>query len=89
MRAHEVHVVLEGHRNARHGAQRLAGGAGGVRGARSLERELGGDLEEGLDLGLASLDGGKRGLSDLDSRELAGGDAGSNLAGGERVDVCH
>ena len=37
----------------------LAAGASGVRGTGSLERELGGDLEEGLDLRLAGLDGGE------------------------------
>ncbi len=82
--AHEVHVVLEGHRNAREGPKGLARGAGGVGLGGGGQGEVGGDLQEGLDLRLAGVDGVKGGTSHVGGAEVAGGDACGRWAA-ERV----
>ena len=84
-----MHVVLEGNGHAGEGSQLLSGGAGAVGGLGRGEREVGGDLQERLDLRLAGLNGIERGAGDLDGGEVAGRDARGDLARGELVEVRH
>ena len=89
MRAHEMHVVLEGDGDAGQRAESLSPGTPAVGLAGSREGEVCGDLEEGLDLGLACVDGREGRLRDLGGGEVAGGDACRDLGCGELVESCH
>ena len=81
----EVHVVLDGERHARKRRQRLAGGAGGVDALGRREGELGRDLDECLDLGLARLNRLERRASNLNGREGPIAHTRGNLRRGQGV----
>ena len=87
VRAHKVHVVLDGQRHACERGQGLTGGAARIDLCGGIERELGCHLQECLDPALARLDGLERGPRDLGSREIAGGNMRSQLRGGESIEI--
>ena len=84
-----MHVVLEGHGNAGERTELLARRAGLVGGLGHREREVGGDLQERLDLAVTGLHGVERRAGHLSGGEVAVRDARRDLGSGELVEVCH
>jgi hypothetical protein len=84
--ARDRHVRLDRHRHARERARIVP-----RHGARGLERALGVDLHERIEVGIHPLDAADAGLDGLDGAQLAAADSRGDLGCGcigERVHGC-
>ena len=87
--AGDVDDVLDADRHAVQRAADVAGGDLALRGAGGIQRGVGVQVDEDVELRVELFDARQQGLQELDGGELAGGEGACGLGGGEPVQLGH